>query len=279
MYKKAIPTVFIFILGWLILPGRVSAQLLMPDPSQIVQAETTSRAFLVMNQETGEILLEKNTDEKWVPASLTKLVTALVVLDQNPDWNKACKFKSEHEVGGTRLNVKIGATYKLIDLLNASLVSSANNATVAMADCVMERSLFVQAMNDKAKALGAFNTHFEEPSGMEPKNTITAKDFSLIARAAFSTPKIQEITQKKTIRFSSISKPRKSHNLKTTDLILRNNSMNVIAGKTGYLDEALYNFATAVKVKGKYYVAIVLGSPTKLGSFEDAKKVVTAVAK
>lgn len=55
--------------------------------------------------------------------------------------------------------------------------------------------------------------------------------------------------------------------------------MNVIAGKTGYLDEALYNFATAVKVKGKYYVAIVLGSPTKLGSFEDAKKVVTAVAK
>jgi len=277
--KKTVLYLVIFLLGWLGLPDSANAQLQMPDPKQIVQAEISSRAFLVMNQETGEVLLEKNMNEQWVPASLTKLVTALVILDQNPDWNKICKFKSEHEVGGTRLNVKVGATYKLIDLLNASLVASANNATVAAADCVMERGLFVQAMNEKVKALGAVNSHFEEPSGMDPKNTITVKDFALIARVAFSTPKIQQITQKKTVSFSSISKPRKSHYLKTTDLILRSNSMNVIAGKTGYLEEALYNFAMSARVGGKYYVAIILGSPTKLGSFEDAKRVVLAVTK
>lgn len=259
------------------IPTPVKAQLKLQDLVQVEQSQFTSHSFVVMDQVTGEVLLDKKPTDQWVPASLTKLLTSLVVLDQHPDMSKVCTFKKQDEVGGTRLNVKVGSKYKLGDLMHASLISSANNATDALADCVMDRESFVVAMNEKAKQLGATSSVFYEPSGMSPKNTITALDYAKIARAAFSTYEIQAITQKKNYSFSSVSKPRKTHALTSTNLILRQNSAEVIGGKTGYLEESLYNFAVSVKFGNRYVLAVVLGNPSKNNSFKESKIVLDVV--
>lgn len=276
--KKICLTVFVSAMSLGVgIPTPVKAQLKLQDLVQVEQNQFTSHSFVVMDQVTGEVLLEKKPMDKWVPASLTKLLTGLVVLDQRPDMNKVCTFKKQDEVGGTRLNVKAGSKYKLGDLMHASLISSANNATDALADCVMDRASFVLAMNEKAKQLGATNSVFFEPSGMSPKNSITALDYSKIARAAFSTYEIQNITQKKNYSFSSVSKPRKSHSLTSTNLILRQNSVEVVGGKTGYLDESLYNFTISAKFKDRYVLAVVLGNPSKSSSFKESKAVLDIV--
>lgn len=269
---------FIFFLSVIFLPRISKANLTIDDLVSHTEGNLNAQSYMVIDQVTGETLMQKNADKVWVPASLTKIVSSLVVLDQNPDLRTVCTISPEDEVGGARLNATRNGKYYLGDLLDAALVASANNATSAMADCVLDRASFVAAMNKKATELGAKNTIFYEPSGMDPKNHTTAEDQAAITRAAFSTLKIQEITQKKSIYFASVSKPKRIHNLKTTNQLLGEKGNTVIAAKTGYLDESLYNFAYASKVGDRYLISIVLGSPTKSKSFEEAKNLTNMVS-
>lgn len=239
---------------------------------------TDAHAAVVLDQNTGQTLLSYNADTAWVPASLTKLLTSLVVLDTQPDMNRSCTIGAADEVGGARLAARSGSVYKLRDLLSATLVASANNAANAMADCVgMSREQFVVAMNEKSLLIGATHSTFFEPSGMDPRNQTTALDMAHIANVAFSTPTIANAAAQQRVSFSSVSKPKKYHVLKTTNKLFGDAELGVVAGKTGYLDEAQYNFATSAKdARGNYIITVVLGSPTKRGSFASTKTLALA---
>lgn len=272
MFRKKILFALLIPICFFSTISSASAQIGVEELITKEQSQLGSVSFVVIDQKTGDIIIQKSASQRWVPASLTKMLTALVVIDQKPDFNKNCTVSPEDEVGGTRLNVAKKGVYKLSSLLEASLVASANNATTALARCVLPLDQFVVKMNQKAKALGAANSEFYEPSGMDARNVSNAVDLAKIARAAFTTPKIQQVTAKKTVVFSSVSKPKRSHTLKTTNELLKQGVDGVVAGKTGYLDESMYNFALSRKVSGQSTITVVLGSPTKAGSFADAKK-------
>lgn len=267
--KKLI--VAILILTFLIPAQAVFAQLRISDIANQGLGNLQAAAFVVMDMQTGDILWQKGMRDSWIPASLTKVLSVMVVLDLKPDLNKPCKITKSHEVGGARLQSRLGGVYKLQDLIQAALVASANNATVAMAECVSNKTEFVQALNKKAQDLGAVNSSFVEPSGIDPKNVSTPEDLAKIFRAGFSTPYIQKISQNATVKFSSLSKPKKTHTLVNTNKLLKDSLIQVISGKTGYLDESKYNFTIAVKLKEKNYLLVVLGAPTQAKVFEDTR--------
>ncbi len=234
----------------------------------------SAKAYVVMDKESGKILLEKNFELPWVPASLTKLVTAMVVLDENPGWSTIVKMQKSDEVGGARIATKSGVKYYLNDLFYASLVASANNATNALARGTgLTKEDFVRKMNEKAMTLGAFNSNFVEPSGISPLNTTTAQDYAKILRAALAYPKIQEAVNKAAYSFACVNNRRYRHNLKNTDKLLSDGSLIVAGGKTGYLEESGYNFAAEFKdVDGKNIVVVLFGSKSHLAQFFETKQ-------
>jgi D-alanyl-D-alanine carboxypeptidase len=233
----------------------------------------SAKSAVVLNQSTGEVLFQSNGDVPRVPASLVKLTTVLVALDTVPDWNANCYLNSSDQVGGVRLTFSKGYTYKLSDLLKSALVPSFNDAAHALARCSgISMEQFIIRMNEKVKQLGAWNTSFVEPTGLSVKNTTTALDIARIANAAFSTEKIRDITSQKSVVVCSVKPTKKCQTLRSTDELLGDQDVTVIAGKTGFLEEAGYNFtASVVDASGNYYITVVLGSTSKQARFTDSK--------
>lgn len=280
-YKIQIFQILVVVLG-LSAPQFVSANLRMEDiaPSVVqtfslpANISLTAESAVVLNQITGETLYSERGNDLRIPASLTKLVTALVALDTVPNWNAKCTLNFTDRVGGVSLLYQQGYTYTLRDLLNASLVPSSNDATHALARCSgVSLDQFLLRMNEKVKQFGAWNTNFVEPTGLSSKNRSTAEDFAKIANAAFSTSQLREILQKPTVVVCGVSLTKKCQTLKSTNQLLADNELTMVAGKTGFLDESGYNFASSVRDRnGNYYIIVVLGSKSKDARFADSKK-------
>jgi serine-type D-Ala-D-Ala carboxypeptidase (penicillin-binding protein 5/6) len=246
-------------------------------PSSAINPEIsglTAKSYVVVEEANGNIILAKDENMQWTPASLTKLVTAMVVLDYSPKLSKTIAMSKIDEVGGGRLAVVAGEKYKQKDLFYASLVASANNATVALARSTgLTLEQFVEKMNQKALSLGAENTYFLEPAGMSEKNTSTALDYVKIAKKAFSIPAISEAVAKKTYSFRSLSGKKLLHNIKTTNKLLGDTQLKVLAGKTGYLEESMRNFVARVETsEGKKFLVVVFGSKNSSTQFAETKE-------
>lgn len=258
-----------------LLPLPSLAQVKMPNAQDLL-SEVSAKSYMAVDAKSGEVLFEKNSTELRIPASITKVLSAMVLVDLKPDFKKVCSVTAKHEVGGTRIAARNGARYRLENLLDASLVASANNATLAMADCVLPIEKFVEQMNVKAKALGAVNSRFYEPSGIEVKNITTAQDLVKILQAGFEYPEIQKITQKNSVVFSSLTRPIRTHRLKTTNLLL-GKGFEIVSGKTGFLNESGYNFAMESRSGDNRILLVLLGAPTKRQSFSDAQVLMKSV--
>lgn len=267
----------IIVLALCLLPMSVQALTMAEITPGATKPQDPARSVVVIDQVTGEVLYNKNGDAAWIPASLTKLVTALVVLDTKPNWNGLCAVRKEDEVGGARLATYAGAKYRMRDLFDASLVASANNATNTLARCTgLSGEEFVKRMNAKALEFGALHTKFVEPTGIDIANSTTASDFAKIANGALSTKTVRDTLLKKAVTVSTIgSSPKKTHYLKTTNALLKDTEVLSLGGKTGYLDESMYNFAGSFKnPDGRFIISVVLGSPTKAGSFAETKSII-----
>ena len=238
-----------------------------------------SQAYILVDAKTGEVLVNQNETLVWPPASLTKLITALVVLDAKPNLNKLVTITAADQtaggckVGGACLPTKAGVKYKLKDLLYAALVSSYNNAANASSRSLgLTPEKFAERMNQKAAELGAVNTKFYEPTGMNPANHTTAADYAKIAKAAFSQPTILKMAQTQSYSFSASNNAKYRHTIKNTNKLLATSGLTMLAGKTGYLDESRYNFVSLAKdMDGKEVIVVVLGSPTYAEIFSDTK--------
>ncbi len=231
---------------------------------------------IVLDPVTGKELYRWQQDKLWPAASLTKLMTALVFLDTQPTWNKKVKMVRQDEVGGGRLRVRVGTTISVKDLFYASIVGSANNTTMTLArQTGLSQKKFVDRMNARAKKLGLTQTHFYEPTGMNPKNVTTASEMSQLALAAFMKKEIGAAASTEEYQI----KPRGSrvtHTIRNTNhLMSEAPELDILGGKTGYLENSMYNFATLVKPvapnDGPGLLIVVLGSKTKDKSFTSAR--------
>lgn len=245
-----------------------------PQPGEFVSA-------IVMIPGTRQILYAYQPDVIHPAASLTKLPNVMVSVTRFKSWDKVVALSSRDEVGGGRLRVRSGARMTLRDMLYSTIVGSANNTATALARLSgLTRARFLQRMNSEAKKAGATQSKFVDPSGMSPANMTTARDMALIAEAAFRQPLISRPGGTSLYTFRILNTGTNKVIRNTNHLLTDDSDVWVFAGKTGYLPESQYNFVTQLRpmsadekpILGRDVLVVVLGAPTKEGSFQSAKR-------
>ena len=236
-------------------------------------------AYAVIDMENGELLISKNAEQPRIPASLTKLITLLVVLDTKPKLNKSVAMTKEDQVVGMCSNRGVciksasGVKFTVDGLFHATLILSANNAANALARSTgMSAEEFAEKMNEKAKSLGAMSSHFNEPTGLDPANVVTAADYGKVLTAAFKEPYLAKIAGLPNYTLRSTNNSRYNQTIKNSNKLLKDSDLEVLVAKTGYLDESLYNFSTVVRYRnGKELGIVVLGEDHLYTAFDETK--------
>jgi len=236
--------------------------------------------FIAVDVASGRVLLEKNANVAQPLASITKLMTALVILDQKPDWNRSVVMKEIDETMGAKPHLYRGEEMTFMDLWKAGLISSDNNAIMAMVRYSgLTGNEFVLAMNAKASELGLINSHFDDPTGLSPFNVSTATDVAKILAAALSRTEISETVIQEQYQFT-VKNNNKNRNLTNTDILISSflndekYGYRLIGGKTGTLPEAGYCLAVEVAKHDQNVIFVILGSTSIEQRFIDAKSLV-----
>lgn len=241
-------------------------------PEQVTAASpVNAAAYVVMDPDTGEILASQNADDVRSIASITKLMTVMVAHDAGLDTDAEVALARADEVGGGRLQVPIGTRLTVPGLIGSTIVGSANNAANALARATgLSREAFLARMNEKARSLGLARTSFADPTGIEVENLSTAREVALMARAAFADGWIAPYAGLATY---DVPLPGGAvRTIKNTNGLVTDATVDVMAGKTGFINEAGYTLVTRLKKAGqKELLVVVLGADTKTQSFRDAK--------
>ncbi|MCX7709363.1 MAG: D-alanyl-D-alanine carboxypeptidase [Clostridia bacterium] len=224
-------------------------------------------AYVLMDSKSGQILYEHNADAKLYPASTTKILTAIVALENGKlDQMMKASLAAVNEIGKDGMNIGImeGEELDLEHLLQALMISSANETANIIAENISPtRKEFVDLMNKRAAELGAINTHFSNPCGAHDKNHYTtAKDMAILARHGMTIPKFREIAGKTDYRMLPTNKHAEWPILGTTNKLFGLKSQyysKVLGIKTGYTEPAGNNLASAaIDNNGMELIAVVM---------------------
>lgn len=237
--------------------------------------ELSAIAGIVFDRSSGTVLWQKEPDTVVPIASLSKLMTAMVFLDQETDWQTVEQMdREENELEGAKLFVGDGDTVRQIDLFYSALVGSANNATQALADgSGLTEEAFLQQMNERAAALGLEHTAFFDVTGLNPKNVSTVKELAVLGRAAFAYPEIADATTRVNHEMRSVGRD-EYHNVETTNLLLKAGDLRITGSKTGYLDEAGYNLLTQVEVNDRVLMIVLVGAKSHFQRFTETRRLI-----
>lgn len=164
---------------------------------------------VVLDYETGTVLYEKNGNKKIYPASTTKIWTAYLVIKNVKDLDHSIEIDKDLSVDGSSMYLQKGEIFTVRELLQGLLVHSSNDTAEVLAEYVSgSKEAFADLMNKEAKAIGAKNTHFNNPHGLPDKeHYTTAYDMALIARQAMSNDLIREIVSTKSLTFEKCDTP------------------------------------------------------------------------
>jgi serine-type D-Ala-D-Ala endopeptidase (penicillin-binding protein 7) len=236
-----------------------------------------STKALVMNQNTHEIIYSKNLDTPTPIASVTKLMTAMVVLDAKLNLNDEVSI-TEMDVDylkGTSSRLPVGTTMTREDLLNLALIASENRAASALATHYPGgKQRFIQDMNAKAASLGMMNTHFEDSTGLNSNNVSTAMDLARMVHAAYQYPMIRQITT--TSDYDLNVHRRQPLHFHNTNALVRestHSSWEIGLSKTGYISEAGRCLVMQATIAGEPLILVLLDSVGKLTRIGDAKRI------
>jgi serine-type D-Ala-D-Ala endopeptidase (penicillin-binding protein 7) len=200
--------------------------------------EFATAAYIVIDRKSGKVVAEKDADTVRPIASLTKMMSGLIVVDKKVSLNKIQPITATDKVGGSALNAKTGSKFTVGDLIYAAFLSSANDATNALADATkLSRDKFVAAMNAKAKTLKLTHTIFTEPTGIDDGNVSTPRELAVLAEAAFKQTIIRRamLTAKRTL---TVYPSKAKVTIKNANGMLWKPEFDdvwVSGGKTGYL--------------------------------------------
>lgn len=251
---------------------------LMPyKQTESLGVDIGAKSAIVIDKESRKIIFKKNIKDNLPMASLTKIMTSVVVLESGVSLDEVAVIDSEiPKVEGADIELEEGEEVKINDLLYGLLISSGNDAALALAKKIGENTEnFVEMMNKKAEEFGLSNTHFSNPSGLDADNHYSsAEDLAILAGHAFDNSLFNEIVRIREHDISSINIG-KSHHLKNTNKLLHDGYVNIIGGKTGFTDNAGYCLVTfAENNKGNQIIAVVLGNSENDGHFQDTKALV-----
>ncbi len=232
-----------------------------------------SEAVYMVNLDTGKVIFEKNADKKMYPASLTKIMTVILALENIEDLDgtliplklyiQDALYGKNASLGGILQNEEVTAR----GLIYAAMLQSANEAAMMLADHIGDGSIarFVEMMNDKARELGCTGTNFANANGLHDENNYTtAKDMAIIARYAMEMPEFMEFATTTTQEIGPTNK-HSSLRQNTTNLMMVKSSQyyySPIRGiKTGTLPEAGRCFVSSASRDGFTYLTVLMGAP------------------
>lgn len=230
--------------------------------AQTAEVQLASVHAAVARLADGELQVAKHADRQAPIASITKLMTAMVVLDAKQDLNEWLTVQPrEQQLGKTAwTRMRNGSQAKRSDLLHIALMSSENIACDVLARHFPGGlQAFVEAMNSKAKALGMQDTVFFDPAGLSPNNLSTAADLVKMVRAAHQYDVIREVTTS-TFHQVTFRKPRYSLQYGNTNPLVRSSRWDVALSKTGYLSEAGRCLVMVSQINGEPTVLVLLDS-------------------
>lgn len=232
----------------------------------VIEAE----ASIIVDFDSGAVLFEHNSDKRLQMASITKLMTVIIALEQG-DFNDVVSVSKKAALTqGSKIWLLQGEQISLRNLIEAALIHSGNDAAVAIAEHLGgDVDTFVDMMNKKAKELDLYGTHYENPIGFDSiKNHSTVRDLSLLARYAFRKEFVRKTAHIPSKTIESID-GKITHELTSTNKLL-GSSWNVLGLKTGHTEAAGLCFISIIEnEKGNKIITVVLDSPAR---FEETKK-------
>lgn len=231
-----------------------------------------SGGAIAIDVATGQVLYEKDAHTKRSIASLTKLMTAYVLLEQNIDWDRQVTYHQRYDQIGAWLSLREGDVVTMRNLLYSLLVGSTNNAAYALVDQIgMTPETFVALMNQSAVELGLSETMFADPSGLNPHNQSTPADYAKFMNIVMRDPRMLDMTTLGRYEFTTINTGQ-YHGFNNTNVLLRSSDLYITGSKTGYLDEAMYCLALKAKDGDNEVITVVLGSPSSSGRFFESER-------
>ena len=232
-----------------------------------------SQAALVLDQESGEILLGKNAQSTLPIASLTKLMTAIVTLDAELDPNELIPV-TQADVDRLRRShsrLRVGTVLTRDELLHLALMASENRAASALANSYPGgRETFVVAMNLKAQLLGMSGTRFEDPTGLSGRNVSTARDLAKLVQAAHAYIKIRDYSTSPSYQ---VQVGRRTMRFGNTNRLTLNSRWDIGLSKTGYIAEAGRCLAMQMTLAGRSVIIVLLDSWGKYTRVADAIRI------
>lgn len=273
MLKKVSSALLAFtVMAWALAPAVFAEE----KPAQPVDLSPNARSAIMMDADTGTVIYEKNPDEKLPPASITKVMTMLLVMEALDQGKLKMDEKvrtSEYaaSMGGSQIFLEVGEEMTVHDMLKGIAMASGNDASVAMAEKIGgSEQGFVQMMNDKAKELGMNNTHFVNPNGLPADNHFTtARDIAIMSRELLKHNEVTQFT-------SQYQDYLRKDSAKPFWLVNTNKLVRFYPGadglKTGYTSEAKFCLSATAKRDNFRVVSVVLGEPdTKTRNAEVTK--------
>lgn len=244
-----------------------AASVLIPSAPQIA-----ATSYLVMDADTGKIILEKNSDQAFPPASLTKMMTSYILeyeLSKGNVSQEDLVLVSEKawRTKGSRMFIKEGTQVKLGDLLKGIVIQSGNDASVAVAEHIAgSESAFAGLMNQHAELLGMENSHFVNATGLPAEgHYAAAKDLALLARAIIQKfPEHYGVYSEKYFTYNKIRQPNRNK------LLWRDRTVDGI--KTGHTDEAGYCLVASAKRDGMRLISVVMGTRSEEARAQESQK-------
>lgn len=244
------------------------------DPAS-VGVVTSAVSAMVIDRSSGKVLFEKNAGETRSIGSITKLMTASVFLEGNPDLDAQARIQPEDLRYGGIQHIAVGDDISVRDMLYASLVGSDNSATAALVRLSgMPHGDFIARMNELAAELGLRDTRFVDATGLSPDNRSIAPDVTILIDETMRNEVIRAATELPDYSFVGASGRR--YTVTTTNELLgsflNSDPYRILGGKTGYLPEAGYCFGSLFSEDSAHeIIVVVLGSYSKQARFQDAK--------
>ena len=232
-----------------------------------------SKHAIVVDEDSGKVLLEKHATDIVPIASLTKLMTAMVVLDAELDMQEQITIVDQDVdyLKRSASRVPVGASFARSTLLELALMSSDNRAAFALARTYpggLEG--FLVAVRSKAAALGLRRTNIEEPTGLSPHNTSTALDLAKLALAASRYPDIARIT---TVAGDTINVNGQATQYRNTNHLVRDQNWHILLSKTGFTREAGRCIVMRIQAAGHNAIVVLLNSRETANRTADAIRV------
>ena len=250
-----------------------------PVYGETIIPEINAQGYAVIDAESGQVLFGKDIDTKFEPASTTKVITALIVLEKSDLYEEVTIRENFTDIDGSAIGLLKGDVVTVYDLLLGLMLESGNDCANALAYHVSGSiEEFAELMNEKARELGAIDTNFKNPSGLpDEEHYTTPRDLALFLREAIKNPDFINIaaTENKTI--SMINNSERTLTVNNKNYLINKNSEfyyeYALCGKSGYTMRANHTFLAAAKKDGNTLIGSFLKASDKEQNYKDMKSI------